>query len=141
MYLGEFSFLFRCDNIDKEMKERKKVLYKQRKRINLLEKQLAQSSGAEQKEGLNPEELEDYENDRQAEWDLIHREKGLLSDMEDKFRQAQEQAEVQIGKAFVSLFKIKPESHLGMNFFPVRAKDTPQGWGVGKGELHEFPFW
>ena len=87
------------------MKERKKVLYKQRKRINLLEKQLAQSSGAEQKEGLNPEELEDYENDRQAEWDLIHREKGLLSDMEDKFRQAQEQAEIQIGKAFVSFFK------------------------------------
>ena len=80
------------------MKERKKVLYKQRKRINLLEKQLAQSSGPEQKQGLNDEELEDYENDRQAEWDLVRREKKLLADMEEKFRQAQEQAELQIGK-------------------------------------------
>ena len=83
------------------MKERKKVLYKQRKRINLLEKQLAQSSGPEEKSGLNPEELEDYENDRQAEWDLIRREKGLLADMEEKFRQAQEQAELQVGKRSV----------------------------------------
>eukprot|EP00112_Aurelia_sp_Birch-Aquarium-sp1_P000611 Seg1058.2 transcript_id=Seg1058.2/GoldUCD/mRNA.D3Y31 product="Kinesin-like protein KIF16B" protein_id=Seg1058.2/GoldUCD/D3Y31 len=105
----------KCDNIDKEMKERKKVLYKQRKRINLLEKQLAQSSGAEQKEGLNPEELEDYENDRQAEWDLIHREKGLLSDMEDKFRQAQEQAEVQIGDACQSLEKKKMQCTMTLN--------------------------
>ena len=77
------------------------MLYKQRKRINLLEKQLAQSSGPEEKSGLNPEELEDYENDRQAEWDLIRREKGLLADMEEKFRQAQEQAELQVGKRSV----------------------------------------
>lgn len=80
------------------MKERKKVLYKQRKRINLLEKQLAQSTGPDEKKGLNAEELEDFENDRQAEWNLIHREKGLLADMEEKFRHAQEQAELQVGK-------------------------------------------
>ncbi len=79
------------------MKERKKVLYKQRKRINLLEKQLAQSSGPESKQGLNAEELEDFENEREAECELIQREKALLSDMEEKFRQAQDSAELEIG--------------------------------------------
>ena len=88
----------RCENIDKDMKERKKVVYKQRKRIILLEKQFAQSSGPEGKSGLDAEELEDFENDRQAEWALIRKEKLLLADMEEKYRQAQEQAELQVGK-------------------------------------------
>ena len=82
------------------MRERKKVLYKQRKRINLLEKQFVQSSGPEEKGALNTEELEDYESDRQADWDLIRKEKERLSDLEEKFRQAQEQAELEVGKMF-----------------------------------------
>ena len=82
------------------MRERKKVLYKQRKRINLLEKQFVQSSGPEEKGALNTEELEDYESDRQADWELIRKEKERLADLEEKFRQAQEQAELEVGKMF-----------------------------------------
>ena len=82
------------------MRERKKVLYKQRKRINLLEKQFVQSSGPEEKGALNTEELEDYESDRQADWALIRKEKERLAELEEKFRQAQEQAELEVGKMF-----------------------------------------
>eukprot|EP00794_Sanderia_malayensis_P019956 gene19956-21910_t len=105
----------KCENIDKDMKERKKVLYKQRKRINLLEKQLAQSSGPEPKAGLDAEELEDFENEREAEWELIKREKALLFDMEEKYRHAQDHAELQIGDACQSLEKKKMQVTVSLN--------------------------
>lgn len=41
-----------CQELEREAKEKKKVLYKQRKRINLLEKQHAQGSGTEGREGI-----------------------------------------------------------------------------------------
>ena len=88
----------KCENFEREMKERKKMLYKQRKRINLLEKQHAQSSGSDVRQGLNPDEVEELENDRQAELELIHKEKDILKEMEEKFKQAQESAELHIGE-------------------------------------------
>ena len=41
-----------CGELEKQAKEKKKLLYKQRKRINLLEKQHAQGSGSEGREGI-----------------------------------------------------------------------------------------
>lgn len=93
----------KCFELEKEAKEKKKVLYKQRKRINLLEKQHAQSSGNEGREGLTVEEIEDLDREREAELELIHREKSVLRDMEDKFRSEQAQAELKIGEQYQEL--------------------------------------
>ena len=84
-----------CQELDKETKERKKVLYKQRKRINLLEKQHAQNTG---QDGLEGEELEDYQREREAELELIHREKAVLHEMEERFRKEQKHSEIEIGE-------------------------------------------
>jgi len=105
----------KCENIDKEMRERKKVLYKQRKRINLLEKQFVQSSGPEEKGALNTEELEDYESDRQADWALIRKEKERLAELEEKFRQAQEQAELEVGDECQNLERKKMQITVALN--------------------------
>ena len=86
-----------CQALDHEIKEKKKVLYKQRKRINLLEKQHAQSAGPDSRAGLSAEELDDLEKEREAELELIHREKAVLTEMEEKFRKEQQAAENKIG--------------------------------------------
>lgn len=95
-----------CQELDKDTKERKKVLYKQRKRINLLEKQHAQNTG---QEGLEDEELEDYQREREAELELIHREKAVLHEMEERYRKEQKHAELDIGEKCQDLERKKTE--------------------------------
>ena len=90
----------KCAELEKETKEKKKILYKQRKRINLLEKQHAQSSGTEGREGLSTEEIEELDRERDAELELIHREKSLLREMEEKYRKEQAHIELQLGEQY-----------------------------------------
>ena len=89
--------------MEKEITEKKKVLYKQRKRINLLEKQHAQGSGTEGRDGLTPEEIEEIENERAAELQLIHREKTVLHEMEEKYKEEQKSAENKLNEALKDL--------------------------------------
>ena len=103
-----------CQEYEKEAKEKKKILYKQRKRINLLEKQHAQSSGVEGREGLTVEENDELDREREAELDLIHREKAVLHDMEQKFRKEQKQAEIVIGEKYQDLESKKMTINIGL---------------------------
>ena len=103
-----------CQEIEKETKEKKKVLYKQRKRINLLEKQHAQGSGQEGREGLSVEEIEELERERESELDLILREKSVLHDMEEKFRTEQQQAELHIGEKYQDLESKKTNINISL---------------------------
>lgn len=96
-----------CQELDRESKERKKVLYKQRKRINLLEKQHAQGSGQESREGLTGDDLEEFMREREAELELIMREKELLHEMEDKYRKEMTQSEMEIGASCQGLERKK----------------------------------
>lgn len=89
--------------MEKEITEKKKVLYKQRKRINLLEKQHAQGSGSEGRDGLTPEEIEELENERAAELQLIHREKTVLHEMEEKYKEEQKSSENKLNEALKDL--------------------------------------
>lgn len=95
-----------CKELDRETTERKKVVFKQRKRINLLEKQHAQSTVQDELEG---EELEDYQREREAELELIHREKAVLHDMEDRFRKELSFAEDEYDKKCQKLEQKKTE--------------------------------
>ena len=95
-----------CQDLDRDTKERKKILYKQRKRINLLEKQHAQSCG---QEGLQGEDLEEYQREREAELELIHREKAVLHEMEEKYRKDQKLSELEIGEKCQELEQQKNE--------------------------------
>jgi len=81
---------------ENKTKEQKKILYKQRKRINLLEKQHAQGSGNEGLDGLNADELDDHKHEREAELELILKEKSALHEMEEKYRNVQAQFETKI---------------------------------------------
>lgn len=99
-----------CQELDKESKERKKVLYKQRKRINLLEKQHAQGSGQESRDGLIGEELDEFMREREAELELIMREKEVLHEMEEKYRKEMTHSEMEIGSKCQDLERKKSEA-------------------------------
>uniref|UniRef100_T2M7P5 Kinesin-like protein KIF16B n=1 Tax=Hydra vulgaris TaxID=6087 RepID=T2M7P5_HYDVU len=96
-----------CQDLEKEATEKKKVLYKQRKRINLLEKQHAQESGNEGREGLSPEENEDLDQEKDAEMDLILREKSVLRELEEKYRNEQKQIETYMSEKYKSIERQK----------------------------------
>ena len=93
--------------LEKAATEKKKVLYKQRKRINLLEKQHAQESGNEGREGLSPEENDDLDQERDAEIDLILREKAVLRELEERYRNEQKQIETYMSEKYKSVERQK----------------------------------
>ncbi|RMX36700.1 hypothetical protein pdam_00015831 [Pocillopora damicornis] len=97
----------RCEDVDREGRERKKLIYKQRRRIALLERQHSQALQQAEKETLNEEELEELENEREAERSLIRKEKVRLLELEKKHKEQQEVAELTIGEAVQELEKRK----------------------------------
>ncbi|KAK2567739.1 Kinesin-like protein KIF16B [Acropora cervicornis] len=97
----------RCEEVDREGRERKKLIYKQRRRIALLERQHSQALQQAEKETLNEEELEELENEREAERSLIRKEKVRLLELEKKHKEQQEVAELTIGEAVQELEKRK----------------------------------
>lgn len=97
----------RCEDVDREGRERKKLIYKQRRRIALLERQHSQALQQAEKETLNEEELEELENEREAERSLIRKEKVRLLELEEKHKEQQEVAELTIGEAVQELEKRK----------------------------------
>ncbi|XP_048586008.1 kinesin-like protein KIF16B isoform X2 [Nematostella vectensis] len=99
----------RCEEVDYESRERKKLIYKQRRRIALLERQHNQALQQAEKETLNEEEFEELENEREAERSLIRKEKVRLLELEKKHKEQQEVAELMIGEAVKDLEKHKSQ--------------------------------
>lgn len=97
----------KCEDVDREGRERKKLIYKQRRRIALLERQHSQALQQAEKETLNEEDLEELENEREAERSLIRKEKVRLLELEKKHKEQQEVAELTIGEAVQELEKRK----------------------------------
>ena len=97
----------KCEDVDREGRERKKLIYKQRRRIALLERQHNQALQQAEKETLSEEELEELENEREAERSLIRKEKVRLLELEKKHKEQQEVAELTIGEAVQDLEKRK----------------------------------
>ena len=97
----------RCEDVDRDSRERKKLIYKQRRRIALLERQHNQALQQAEKETLSEEELEELENEREAERSLIRKEKVRLLELEKKHKEQQEVAELTIGEAVQELEKRK----------------------------------
>ena len=112
----------RCEDVDRENRDRKKLIYKQRRRIVLLERQHNHAMQQAEKETLNEEELEELENEREAEKSLIRKEKMRLLELEKKHKEQQEVAELTIGEAVQDLEKRK--ARVNQNLEQERKKLT-----------------
>ncbi|XP_046847868.1 kinesin-like protein KIF16B [Xenia sp. Carnegie-2017] len=104
----------RCEDLDRENRERKKQIYKQRKRITFLERQHNQALQQAEKDTLNKDELEELENEREAEKSLIRKEKLRLLDMEKKHKEHQEIGEMTISEAVEELEKRKASVNVAL---------------------------